>query len=75
MFDDDIIKELREVREAFARSHRYDVQAMAADLRAEDLASDRPVVRRPARRPNPDLAPVSESDQKSALTKASSSDS
>jgi len=47
------MREVRAVREAYARSHGYDVRAMVANLRARDLAGDWPVVRRAPRRPNP----------------------
>jgi hypothetical protein len=42
MIEDDILKDLRAVREAFARSHNYDVAAMVADLRARDRAVGNP---------------------------------
>ena len=50
MIEDDV---LREAREAYARLHNYDVQAMVANLRARDLAGDWPVVRHSPRRPRP----------------------
>lgn len=51
MVEDDVLREVRAAREAYARAHGYDVRAMVADLRARDAAGDRPVVRRPPRRP------------------------
>ena len=51
MVEDDVLREVRAVREAYARSHGYDVRAMVADLRARDVAGDWPVVRHPPRRP------------------------
>lgn len=48
---DDVLREVRATREAFARSHGYDVYAMAAALRRLDEAGDRLVVRLPPRRP------------------------
>jgi hypothetical protein len=51
MVEDDIIRELRAVREEFAQSHGFDVHAMVAELQAQDLADDWPVVRRPPRTP------------------------
>jgi hypothetical protein len=53
MIEDDVVREVRAVREAYARLHGYDVKAMVADLRARDLAGDWRVVRRAPRRPNP----------------------
>ncbi len=53
MVEDDVLREVRAAREAYARLHNYDVRAMVADLRARDLAGDWPVVRHPPRRPNP----------------------
>lgn len=51
MVDDDVLREVRAAREAYARAHGYDVRAMVADLHAQDLAGDWPVVRRSPRRP------------------------
>jgi hypothetical protein len=53
MVEDDVLREVRAAREAYARSHGYDVRAMVADLRARDAAGDWPVVRRSPRRPRP----------------------
>ena len=53
MVEDDVLREVRKVREAYARLHNHNVRAMVADLRARDLAGDWPVVRHPPRRPNP----------------------
>ena len=47
--DDDIIKEIRATREAFAAEYNYDVRAMIAALRAEDAGSGRVVVSFPPR--------------------------
>jgi hypothetical protein len=53
MVEDDVLREVRAVREAYARLHQFDVRAMVADLRARDLAGDWPVVRHPPRRSHP----------------------
>ena len=45
MIEDDVINEVRSAREAFTRSHGYNVRAMVADLRAQDDRGDWPVVR------------------------------
>lgn len=58
MIEDDVLREVRAVREAFARLHDFDVRAMVADLRARDLAGDWTVVRHPPRRPNPVETPA-----------------
>ena len=58
MVEDDVLREVRAAREAYARLHNYDVHAMVADLRARDLAGDWPVVRHPPRRPHPVAAPA-----------------
>ena len=63
MIEDDVLREVRAVREAYARLHDFDVRAMVADLRARDLAGDWPVVRHPPRRPNPVEAPAAASNQ------------
>jgi hypothetical protein len=57
MVEDDVLLAVRAAREAYARLHNYDVRAMVADLRTRDLAGDWPVVRHPARRPQPVAAP------------------
>ena len=53
MIEDDVLRMVREAREAYARSHGYNVRAMIADLRARNLVGDWPVVSRPTRRPKP----------------------
>jgi hypothetical protein len=50
MTEDDVLRQVRAAREAYARSHNFDIRAMVADLRARDQAGDRPVVRRAPRR-------------------------
>ena len=51
MREDDVLREVRAAREAYAESHGYDVRAMVVDLRSRDLAGDWTVVRRPPRHP------------------------
>jgi hypothetical protein len=48
--DDDVIQQVRAARDAYARSHGYDLHAIVADLRAQDLAGDWPVRPCPPRR-------------------------
>ena len=61
MTEDEVVREVRAAREAFAASHGYDIRAMVAALREMGLASGREVVRlppRPAQRPNQTLPPT-----------------
>ena len=51
MTEDDVLREVRAAREAYAQSHNFDVRAIVADLRARDAVGDWPVVRRAPRRP------------------------
>lgn len=51
MSDADILTGLRAWRDEFARSHKYDLGAMAATLRALDQAAGSRVVRAEPRRP------------------------
>ena len=50
MIEDDVIRGVRAAREEYARRHGFNIRAMVADLQAQDLAGDWPVVSRPARR-------------------------
>ncbi len=45
MTEDEVVREVRAAREAFAASHGYDIQAMVATLHEFGLASGREVVR------------------------------
>lgn len=58
MSDVDILKELRAWRDEFARSHGYDLRAMASALRELDEAAGARVVRGEPRRPVVEPAPV-----------------
>jgi hypothetical protein len=51
MNEDDVLRQVRAAREAYAQSHGFDVRTMVADLRKRDAAGDWPVVRRAPRRP------------------------
>ena len=51
MNEDSVLQEVRAAREAFARSHGFDVRLMVADLRQQDERGDWPVVRLAPRRP------------------------
>jgi hypothetical protein len=50
---DDIIREVRKVREAYAEQFGYDLEAIHRDLKALEQASGRRVVSLPPRRPKP----------------------
>ena len=45
MTEDEVVSEVRVIRDAFAASHGYDIQAMAAALREIGIVSGRVVVR------------------------------
>lgn len=49
MYNDDILQEIRQTREAFAAKHNYDIHAMVAELRRLDEIEQRPVVSLPPR--------------------------
>ncbi len=51
MSEDSVLQEVRASRDAYARSHGYDVRAMVADLKARDDLGDWPVARLAPRRP------------------------
>ncbi len=67
MIEDDVLREVRAAREAYARLHNFDVRAMAKDLRARDLAGDWQVVSMPPRRPHsvpaPSVGPIETSQR------------
>ena len=48
---DDIVRGVREVREAYGKQFGYDLQAIQRDLKALEQASGRRVVSLPPRRP------------------------
>ncbi len=50
---DSIVKEVREIREAYAKQFGYDLKAIHRDLKAQEQASGRQVVSLPPRRPKP----------------------
>jgi hypothetical protein len=50
---DSIVKEVRDIREAYARQFGYDLDAIHRDLKAKEQASGRQVVSFPPRRPEP----------------------
>lgn len=62
MTEDEVVREVRAAREAFAAAHGYDIQAMVAALHELGIASGRQVVQflpRPAIAvPHPALQPT-----------------
>jgi hypothetical protein len=53
---DDVLLEVRKVREAYAKQFGYDLTAIHRDLKVQEQASGRHVVSLPPRRPR--LTPV-----------------
>ena len=53
---DDILLEVRKVREAYAKEFGFDLQAIHRDLKAQEQASGRRIVSLPSRRPKPTMA-------------------
>lgn len=45
MTEDEVVREVRAARDAFAASHQYDIRAMVAALRELSAAGTREVVR------------------------------
>jgi hypothetical protein len=64
MRDADILTELRAWRDEFARSHGYDLHAMASSLRALDGAVGGPLVRGEPRRPSAVTSEATETPNK-----------
>lgn len=62
MRDDDVMRQVRDAREAYARSLGYDLKAIVADLRDQDAKGDRLVVRLAPRRPSAAMASHDERD-------------
>jgi hypothetical protein len=73
MIEDEVIREVRTAREAYAALHGFNIRAMVADLQAQDLAGDWPVVSRPRRSPqlpNNGYHPTGPSTADSAVSSA-----
>jgi hypothetical protein len=49
---DDILREVRRIRDAYAQQFGYDLQAIHRDLKRQEQASGRRIVSFPPRRPN-----------------------
>jgi hypothetical protein len=52
---DDLVLEVRKIREAYAKQFGYDLQAIHRDLKEQEKASGRQIVSLPPRRPKPAL--------------------
>lgn len=50
---DDVVLDVRKVREAYARRFAFDLRAIHNDLKKQELAGGRRVVSLPPRRPKP----------------------
>lgn len=48
---DDVVLEVRKIREAYAKQFGYDLQAIHRDLKEQEKASGRRIVSLPPRRP------------------------
>jgi len=48
---DDVVLEVRKIREAYAKQFGYDLQAIHCDLKEQEQASGRRIVSLPPRRP------------------------
>lgn len=64
MIEDEIVREVRAAREAFAASHGYDIRAMVAALHELGVASGRELVRFA---PRPAISMPSNSPQPTAV--------
>jgi hypothetical protein len=69
MVEDDVLREVRAAREAYARSHNFNIDAMVEDLRRRELASGWQIVSHPPRRVQA-VAPPSESAKQEPQTGA-----
>ena len=58
MIEDEVVREVRAAREAFAASYGYDIRAMVAALHELGVASGRKVVRFAPRPPAPGANPA-----------------
>lgn len=53
MWQDSIVEEVRQIREAYARQFKYDLQAIHRDLKEHEKKSGRKTVSLPPRRAQP----------------------
>ena len=57
MIDDEIVAEVRQIRDAYAKKFDYDLRAIFRDLKEKERSSGREYVSHPAKKPA--LEPVS----------------
>lgn len=57
-WEDEIVAEVRAVRDAYARRFAYDVRAICRDLKRSQDEGNREVVRLPAKKAEPKLPPL-----------------
>lgn len=67
MTEDEVVREVRAAREAFAAAHGYDIRAMVAALHERGVASGRELVRL-ASRPAAPTVPAGAQNYTSELT-------
>lgn len=63
MIEDEIVREVRAAREAFAASHGYNIQKMVAALHLLGVASGRELVRLAPRKVGTSDSPISKSPE------------
>src|SRR5438046_10280431 len=65
---DDLVLEVRRIREAYAKQFGYDLQAIHRDLKEQEQTSGRRIVSLPPRRPRRGLpAPAGAEDSETAM--------
>lgn len=51
MWNDEIVEEVRKVRDEYAAEFNYDLEAIFRDLRQQEEKSDREIITRPPKKP------------------------
>ena len=51
MWNDEIVEEVRKVRDEYAAQFNYDLEAIFKDIQQQEERSDREVVTRPSKKP------------------------
>lgn len=60
MWNDEIVEDIRRVRDQYAREHHYDIDEIAKDIKAKQQASEHPLVCFPPKRPSSGIKPGDE---------------
>ena len=55
MWNDEIVDEVRQVADQYAKEHHYDIDEIYHDLKAKEQASGRQLVCFPPKRPTPSV--------------------